>query len=49
MQLLDILRHAVDSAVFQIGPHVVRQVRGACIGSPLSPPWRALNVMQREF
>ena len=47
--ILPILRHALESAVCMIGGIVVRQIRGAFIGFPLSPPWCMLVAMFAEW
>ena len=46
--LVPILEHALLASLCMVGGRVVRQVRGAFIGSPLSPPWCTLVVMLAE-
>ena len=47
--LLPILEHAIVASVRVVGDRVVRQVRGAFIGSPLSPAWCSLVLMWAEY
>ena len=35
--------------LFMVGDHVLRQVQGAFIGSPISPPWCLLTVGMTEY
>ncbi|CAK0824869.1 unnamed protein product [Prorocentrum cordatum] len=46
--VIPVLRHAQEASVFLCAGEVVRQIRGAFIGSPLSPAWCTISVMQRE-
>ena len=41
--------HALECSVFQAGQFTIRQVRGCCIGSPLSPAWCDAVVTLREL
>ncbi|CAK0832692.1 unnamed protein product [Prorocentrum cordatum] len=46
--IVPVLQHAAQASVFECAGAVVRQIRGAFIGSPLSPPWCTVSVMMRE-
>ena len=47
--IIPVLEHALAAAIFTAGGKVVRQIRGAFIGSPLSPPWCVAVVIQEEY
>lgn len=46
--LIEVLQHALLASVFTVGGRTFRQIRGAFIGSPLSPSWCTLLAMLVE-
>jgi hypothetical protein len=47
--LVDIARHALTTSIFTVGNVVFRQVRGALIGSPLSPALSLIPIIEAEW
>ena len=47
--MIDILRHACDASVFEVGGKVFRQHRGAFIGLPILAGWCVMSVMESEM